>query len=150
MRLTADLRSSSNESRAGWPVEEQRRRCWTRGTLNEERSKIRASCEPKHFSLSTALLSSEHLVAQASLRIAPGNKRAPSSEASAMEVWEKDFRVASETWKSVLGISSHLEMLRYSTSNINNSLDVACDYLFRAAQGKIIQIASVQIGRERV
>ena len=61
-----------------------------RGALNEERIKIRASWEPMNFNLSTALLSFEHPAAQASSRTTPGNNVAPSSEASAMEVREKD------------------------------------------------------------
>ena len=60
---------------------EQRNKCSTFGELNEALKRIRASCAPIEASLSVALVSSSHLLAQVRSNTVPGNRGAPRSSA---------------------------------------------------------------------
>ena len=42
-----------------------------------------------------------------------------------------------------------VEMKTHRISNVDNSLDVLCNCLFRTTQSKIVQIAQIQVGREK-
>ena len=114
--LMAGLKWLSKVWRAGLSADdEQRNRCSTSifGELNESLKRVMASCAPIEASLSVALVSSSHLLAQVRSNAVPGNRGAPRSSAFSKGICRKDSNVGSVTWQPRWAISSHLETLMF-------------------------------------
>ena len=98
--LMAGLKWLSKVWRAGLSADdEQRNRCSTSifGELNESLKRVMASCAPIEASLSVALVSSSHLLAQVRSNAVPGNRGAPISSAFSKGICRKDSNVGSVT-----------------------------------------------------
>jgi len=80
--LIADHKWLSEVWRAGlFANGEQRNRCSTFWELNESLKRVRAFCAPMEASLSVAVVSSSHLLAQVRSSTVPENRGVPRSSA---------------------------------------------------------------------